>query len=306
VLKAGPLLTAPGGMFVGRSDMENIVWDGNRQARLGLISQCASNPSIGFNILQRPNSGRQSFQMQGCAVINAVCGAGLYSQGIGSGQDSGQIESTLFRGNGDHNEATKSWANGLHVGAYSYEFEAQQNYFHDNSDSHIAVDEPSSQAEIEENQMTMQSSFLFAGIRNSYPVNGTFRIPGEPEPSAEDIARVNGPNDQGQIQQNSINSNGLAYFGIQLGGRPWKANSPVVQQRDEIEIEENQLSGSVVLMNIDAGVARLQQNQYGNTQGKFLHCPQPSTVINISPDSRVSREEESHSATHITYAGCVP
>jgi hypothetical protein len=300
VLRAGTSLNALGGMFVGRADMYNVVFDGNRLARASLTSQCALTPAIGYNILQRSAAGAGGFQMQGCAVVNAVCGAGLYSQIIGGLFSGAQIQSTLFRGNGDHNEQTKSWANGLHIGSYSNGFQAQQNYYTDNSDSHVAIDEPTSGVEVEESTYVMQSSFAFAGIRSSFPVNDTFLgpIPDVLPPPA---------NWGNQYQQNNIHSNGLAYFGIVIGGRPWKQNSPIVNMQQGLEVTENDISGCAVLINWDAGVGRLSQNSYGSYLGKFAHCPQSNSLLNISPESRVDRGQESHpSATHNTYAGCVP
>jgi hypothetical protein len=73
------------------------------------------------------------------AVINALCGAGLYSQ-IGGGFFSGaQVQSSLFSGNGDHNDAAKTWASGIQVGIGSNGFQAQQNYYVDNTDCHVGM-----------------------------------------------------------------------------------------------------------------------------------------------------------------------
>jgi len=291
ILKGGPSLAGP--MLVGRADLYNVVFDGNRLGRGSLVSQCAVNPGVGYNILQRATAGAGGFQIQGAAIINAVCGAGLYSQ-IGGGLFSGaQIQSTLFRGNGVHDDATKSWANGIHIGPGSNGFQAQGNFYTDNTDCHVAVDEPTSSIELEQSTYIMQAANAFAGIRDSYPVNTTFVGP----PPA---------NWGNQFQQNTITCNGRCYFGIQIGGRPWSAQSPLTTSQG-IDVEENTVNGAVVLINWDAGVGRLQQNSYGAVLGKFNRCSQPASLLNVSPESRVDRSGESHPpATHITYAGCVP
>jgi len=143
----------------------------------------------------------------------------------------------------------------------------------------------------------MQAATAFAGIRNSFPVSAVTN-------SSEPIGPVaNWPN---QFQQNTITCNGRTYFGIQIGGRPWNAASPLVVSQG-VDVEENTVTGAVVLINWDAGVGRLQQNSYGAILGKFNRCSQPGALLNISPESRVDRSSESRPpATHITYAGCVP
>jgi hypothetical protein len=305
VLRAGPNLNAMGGMLVGRADLYNVVFDGNRAARQGLVSQCAATPAIGYNILMLAAAGAGGFQMQGCAVINAVCGAGLYAQIVGGLFSGGQIQSSLFRGNGFHDEATKSWANGLHSGSYTNGFQAQQNYYTDNTDSHVAIDEPTSGIEIEESTHVVQSNRIFAGIRSSWPVNKTIDY-GAITPTAEELASLPTPNWGNSYQQNTIVGNGMSYFGIQIGGRPWLSNSPLVNMQQGLQIEENTLRGHVVGINIDAGVCSMQRNNYDGTSGKFQHCSGQNSLINISPESRASRQDESPSATHFTYAGCVP
>jgi hypothetical protein len=280
-------------MLVGRTDLYSVVFDGNRLARLSLIPFCSKDPTVGYNILHRAAPGGGGFQMQGCAVVNAVCGAGLYSA-IGGGLFSGaQIQSTLFRANGDHDEATKAWANGLQVGPGSNGMQAQQNYYYDNSDAHVGIDEATSSVEIEQSTMIMTTAFAFAGIRNTWPLVRS---------------EVTAPpaNWGNQYQQNTIQCNGKCYFGIAVGGRPWSSPQPLVTSQG-IEVEENNVSGAVVLINVDAAVLRLQQNSYGASLGTFKHCSKPPTLLNISPESRVDRSSESYPpATHITYDGCVP
>jgi len=283
-LRAAPSLTVP--MFSSNGFiLTHIILDGNKIARQHLTSSLCQTNTL-------PKMGSNAYSVcSGCpfvfnAFINALCGSGFYFTGAGI-----IMAYNVFKNNGDRNDVTRAWADGLTMTGADGSLVAQ-NQFVDNSASNWVIGGGAGSLHTR-NEVIMQGAFAFSGM--------TFdTLHGFHFSEFRNTTIVN----------NTIQGNGRLDFGLQLGAKPWySAASPIIGGQPITPITLNKVDGAAVLINCDDAIfISLYSNTYGDVStAKLSHCNLPNTQLNISPNSRVDRRgESSPPATHITYAGCVP
>jgi len=281
-LLAAPSLTVP--MFSSNGFiLTHIILDGNKSVRQGMVGSCATST------LPKPGSNAYSV-CSGCVIafnafVNAVCGSGFYFTGAGV-----IITYNLFRGNGDFNDITKSWADGLTMTGADGSL-VSSNQFIDNTGSNWVIGGGAGSLHVS-NSVVMQGAYAFGGM--TFDTLHGFHF--------SEFRNTT-------IANNTIQGNGKLDFGMSFGGRAWySAASPVIGGEPITPVYKNTIAGCAVNMNCDAAIfISVFQNPIGSVSGKLSHCSNPNAQLNISPDSRVDRRgEATPEATHITYTGCVP
>jgi len=264
-------------------ELKWIIVDGNKASRRHLASSCShgADRTAGVSVRLSATSGAE---FRGNAFVNAVCGAAVITSGSGI-----LFQENMFGGNGDFNNATHAYADGLTMGV-SEGSRLTRNLFVDNTRSGVSLGGGAA-IQVDANIFIQKTSHAFAAL--------TLDTLHGPHASEFWGARVTG---------NTIEcGNGLCLFGIQLGSVPYVVSgktAPIIGG----SVSNNTIRGAVVNVNVnDATNWQLFENIYSHNTGKFHACTGASVPLNISPVSEVDRHGESTpEAGRASYVGCVP
>ena len=255
--------------------LERIVIDGNKENRLGSQTtiECSQN-------VNNRNSGRNIFlECDGCTfansvVANAVCASGFVFRGSNM-----TIQSNIFLDNGDQSSYLM-WADGLTCLTCDYS-RIIGNIFQGNSDIDLILGS-GVETKISSNRFIHDFSRKVFGALMLDNFNGG----------------TSGNFTSLSAVQNTIDCSGSSCcYGIELGPHPWYASNPI---GGGFVISGNTINGASVGINIDAAgysldsAVTLDSNAVSKQiPGSSFTCtwlcdkPQPSSTINVSPDSVV-------------------